>query len=215
MNILFGFAKFIFLGVNDLQRSFITAGSATADLSTGRVRFLKALKKMADYTFFIPQLRRFVAVVLLVSAGGCGGKKSTPATVQSADPAAQPEVHAPVQVRVYQVEQTSYPDGSFQEFGLYVDNHTPDTLCTLSGLLTYCGQSGDTLALLDFKPAADCSTEVMLITGNDTVIGTESFHVLPGKASMESVLFRWKDAASLPATLNSMPDRFSCFWFAR
>lgn len=154
-------------------------------------------------------------VLMLLSAVGCSGKKSTLPAVPPADLSELSEVHAPVQVRVYQVEQTSYPDGSFQEFGLYVDNHTPDTLCHLSGRLVYCGQSGDTLALLDFKPAANCSTEVMLITGNDTVIGTESFKVLPGKESMESVLFRWKDAASLPATLKSMPDRFSCLWFAR
>jgi hypothetical protein len=169
-------------------------------------------------TAYLPVFYRFrnqIAIVFLTSALlSCGDKKPASSPEQQTLPAVElPIEHASVQVRIYHVAQSSYPDGNYQEFGLYIDNHTPDTLCTVSGRLVYCGQHGDTLAFLDFVPAGSCSTSVMLITGQDTVKGIETFEVFPGRESMESVHFRWKETSTLRPELKSMPDRFSCLWF--
>ena len=157
-----------------------------------------------------------LAGVMAALVIACGQKKQQQAPIATAEEVIdEPAAHAAVQVRIYHVAQSSYPDGQYQEFGLYIDNHTPDTLCTVTGRLVYCGQNGDTLAFLDFMPAGTCSTAVTLIAGTDTVVGVETFAVYPGKESMESVHFRWKETSSLRTELKSMPDRFSCLWFEK
>lgn len=120
---------------------------------------------------------------------------------------------APLQVRIYQVSQSTFNDGNYQIFGVYIDNHTPDTLCSIQGRLVYCGERGDTLAFIDFTPAENCNTDVTLITGSDTIYSQENFNIHPEEETLETVSFRLKDGMRLHSDLESMHDRFSCLWF--
>ncbi len=143
----------------------------------------------------------------------CGEHRKPSENVAQPGRSPAESVVAPVQVRIYQVSQASFPEGYYQVFGLYIDNHTPDSLCTIHGRLVYCGEKGDTLAFIDFKPEGTCNTNVTLIAGKDTAYSQENFNIRPDEETLESVSFSLKDGMQLHDELNSMPDRFSCLWF--
>lgn len=143
----------------------------------------------------------------------CGEKKAPAGNAAVQEKKDVESATAPVQVRIYQVSQASYPEGNYQIFGLYIDNHTPDSMCTIEGRLVYCGQQGDTLAFIDFKPQGPCNTDVRFISENDTLYSQENFNIRPGEETLESVSFLLKENLHPRTELQSMPDRFSCLWF--
>lgn len=161
------------------------------------------------YSYLTPALLCLTALI----GAGCGNRQAQQKEVAQPGKSVAETGVAPVQVRIYQVSQSSFPEGNYQNFGLYIDNHTPDSLCTIHGRLVYCGERGDTLAFIDFLPVGECNTNVTLITGTDTVYSQENFNIHPDEETLESVSFSLKEGMKLHNELNFMPDRFSCLWF--
>ena len=172
-------------------------------------------EKTPTLPVFYSYLTRICLCLTVLVFCSCGEKPIT------ADHVAQREKNdaesdiAPVQVRICQVEQSDFNDGTYQQFGLYIDNNTPDTLCQLEGRLVYCGQSGDTLAFIDFRKSENCSNDVVLITTRDTFSNQELFHLNPKEETLETISFSLGASDQLDPALRSMPDRFSCLWFPK
>jgi hypothetical protein len=151
-----------------------------------------------------------IAALLLISCNGKAPKEPEISTPKNEPVAAE---IAPVQLRIYQVSQTEYPEGNYQVFGIYVDNHTRDTITGIEGRLVYCGQAGDTLAFIDFRPKNHGQTIVTLICEGDTLEETEEFNIGPSQDVMETIAFLMKDGQEFSDRMKAMSDRFSCLWF--
>jgi hypothetical protein len=151
-----------------------------------------------------------IAALLLISCNGKAPKEPEISTPKNEPVAAE---IAPVQLRIYQVSQTEYPEGNYQVFGIYVDNHTRDTITGIEGRLVYCGQAGDTLAFIDFRPKKHGQTIVTLICEGDTLEETEEFNIGPSQDVMETIAFLMKDGQEFSDRMKAMSDRFSCLWF--
>lgn len=153
-----------------------------------------------------------IAVLLLISCSGKAPKEPELSTPKNDTIITE---IAPVQLRIYQVSQTEYPEGNYQLFGIYVDNHTRDTITGIEGRLVYCGHAGDTLAFIDFRPAKQGQTIVTLICEGDTLEETEAFNIGPGQDVMETISFLVKDGQQFSDRMKAMSDRFSCLWFPK
>lgn len=151
-----------------------------------------------------------IAVFLLISCNSKAPKETEILTPKNDISIAE---IAPVQLRIYEVSQAEYPEGNYQLFGIYVDNHTRDTITGIKGRLVYCGQGGDTLAFIDFRPTKQGQTIVTLICEGDTLEETETFNIGPGQDVMETISFLMKDGQKFSDRMKAMSDRFSCLWF--
>lgn len=151
-----------------------------------------------------------IAILLLISCNGKAPKDPELSTPKNDTIITE---IAPVQLRIYQVSQTEYPEGNYQLFGIYVDNHTRDTITGMKGRLVYCGHAGDTLAFIDFRNGAQGKTIVTLICEGDTIQETEAFFIGPGQYVMETISFLLKDGKQFSDRMKAMSDRFSCLWF--